>query len=139
MPASTVDQQARDDVRDVRHELAGHVATTDIEFRNLRNSMDTNHTIVTDKVDANHKAVTEKVEEIRKAILWAGGLIVSIMLSVLGWAVLQQFNANESQKQDLQQQIELLRQGEAARALEQENQRLSAAAAESQSTSDSVR
>lgn len=81
-------------------------------------------------MESNHKAVTEKVEEIRKAILWAGGLVISIMLSVLGWAVLQQISANEAQKQELQQQIKLLQETDRARLLQLENDQLSASAAE---------
>lgn len=116
---SPVDQFARDEVRDVRHELNNHVQTTELHLSGLEKS-----------IESNHKAVTEKVEDIRKAILWAGGLVISIMLSVLGWAVLQQISANEAQKQELQQQIRLLQESDRARLLQQQNDELSARAAE---------
>lgn len=56
------------------------------------------------------KTLAEKISSIEKAIKWAGTLIVSIMLTVLGWAVTQQISANESQKNELKQQVLLLEQ-----------------------------
>lgn len=118
MPPS-VDQQARDDVRDVQHKLNGHMQTTEIHLKNLETSMAT-----------NHKAMADKVEDIRKAILWAGGIVISVMLSVLGWAVLQQINANEAQKQGMEDQIRILQESERARALQERNDELTSSAAE---------
>jgi hypothetical protein len=48
------------------------------------------------------------IQELRGALKWAGGLIISLMLSFMGWAALQQYNANEQQKKDLETQVQLL-------------------------------
>ena len=88
MPPETVDQKARDDIRDVKHSLNNHVHTTDI----YRKAM-------TDKMEDNHKEVSDKVDQLLSGLKWAGGLIVSLLLSVLGWSVLQQINANEAQNE----------------------------------------
>lgn len=55
---------------------------------------------------------TEKIEEIKSILKWAGGLIVSLILTVLGWSAVQQFEANQARQDELQQQIELLEQRE---------------------------
>ena len=51
-------------------------------------------------------------QDLRNILKWAGGLIVSLMISFMGWALLQQFNANETAKADLQRQVELLEQAQ---------------------------
>jgi cytoskeletal protein RodZ len=99
-----VDQIARDSARDAVHAVANFRMVTEGEFK-----------LVNAKIETTHKDTGEKIDKIESAIKWAGGLIVSLMLTVLGWAVLQQINANESQKKEMAQQIELLQQQENAR------------------------
>lgn len=105
MADANVDQVARDSARDAVHDIANFRAVTEVRLTQLDK-----------KIDETHKETNEKIDKIESAIKWAGGLIVSLVLSVLGWAVLQQINANESQKKEMAQQIELLKQQEAVRA-----------------------
>lgn len=100
-----IDQVARDSARDAVHAVANFRGVVDGEFR-----------LVHQKIDTTHTETNTKIDKIESAIKWAGGLIVSLVLTVLGWAVIQQINANESQKKEMQQQIELLKQQEATRA-----------------------
>ena len=60
------------------------------------------------KTELQLDQVTSLVRMVVSILKWAGGLIVSLLLTVLGWSVVQQVNANEAQKQDLQRQIQLL-------------------------------
>lgn len=53
--------------------------------------------------------VVSSIEELKNILKWAGGLIVTLMISFMTWSALQQYNANESQKKELQQQVDLLR------------------------------
>lgn len=105
MAEANVDQVARDSARDAVHDIANFRAVTEVRLTQLDK-----------KIDETHKETNEKIDKVESAIKWAGGLIVSLVLSVLGWAVLQQINANESQKKEMAQQIELLKQQEAVRA-----------------------
>ena len=104
MGDQNVDQVARDSARDAVHAVANFRAVTEVRL-----------TGIDKKIEDTHKETNEKIDKIESAIKWAGGLIVSLVLSVLGWAVLQQINANESQKKEMAQQIELLKQQESAR------------------------
>lgn len=88
-----VDQVARDSARDAVHAVNNLAQTTGIQIRN----------------------VETKIDRLESGLKWAGGLIVSLVLTVLGWAVVQQINANEAQKKEMAQQIELLQQQERAR------------------------
>lgn len=103
MPENT-DQTARDKASEALHAVRNLAMTTEGEFR-----------LVNQKLDVTHSITNTKIERVESAIKWAGGLIISLMLTVLGWSVLQQINANESQKKEMAQQIELLRQQEATR------------------------
>lgn len=121
---TVVDQQARDDVRDLRHALNNHVHSTDIHRKAMR-----------EKMDEQHKDVSDKIDQLMSSLKWAGGLIVSILLSVLGWSVLQQISANEAQKTELSNQLRILQESERARLLSQQNAELSASAAEAAAAS----
>jgi len=90
--------------RETRHLLNNHIMVTNLKLENMEKASDERHAVV-----------AEKVTRLESAIKWAGGLIVSLVLTVLGWAVLQQINANEAQKKDMQQQIKLLEEQERAR------------------------
>lgn len=78
----------------------------------------------------NHVELTAKITEVAKgnetilAILkWAGGLVVSLFLTCLGWLVLNTLSANDQAKKDMQTQIELLRQQESNRVAAREQTR----------------
>jgi hypothetical protein len=86
--------------RETRQLLDNHVSLTEVKLTNMEKS----------------------ISRIESALKWAGGLIVSLLLTVLGWAVIQQINANESQKNELRQQQILLQQ-----QLQQEEERVESA------------
>jgi hypothetical protein len=65
--------------------------------------------------------VVSSIEELKNILKWAGGLIVTLMISFMSWSALQQYNANEAQKRDLQHQITLIKSQETA---EQDRQRI---------------
>jgi hypothetical protein len=106
-------------VRDVKHALNNHVQTTEIYRKQTL-----------EKMDSNHESVSEKIDQIQSGLKWAGTLIITLLLSVLGWSVLQQINANEAQKAELQNQIELLRASQRADNLSVQNARLQAGTSE---------
>ena len=58
--------------------------------------------------------VVTSLDELKNILKWAGGLIVTLMISFMSWSALQQYNANETQKRDLQQQITLIKSQEQA-------------------------
>lgn len=91
--ADAVDQEARDQVANIRHDLANHKMVTDIKLDGL----------------------VKLVAELKSQLKWAGGLIVMLFISTLTWSLNQQYNANESQKKDMQQQLVILREQERAR------------------------
>lgn len=67
-------------------------------------------------LDIKLEQLTSDIQDLKNALKWAGGLIISLMISFMAWAALQQYNANEQQKNDLQQQVNLLKsQDEASR------------------------
>jgi len=90
---SMIDQEARDKASQALHDLNNHKAVTEIELRTL-------------------KAL---VVELKSQLKWAGGLIVMLFISTLTWSLAQQYSANEAQKKDMAQQIELLKEQERAR------------------------
>ena len=95
-----------EDFRALREKVDAHdraIAENRHQLANARQVMD----IKLDTIDKN-------VTELKNALKWAGGLIVSLMLSFMAWAALQQFNANEQQKKDLKEQIELLQRSKQA-------------------------
>lgn len=58
--------------------------------------------------------VATSIEELKNILKWAGGLIVTLMISFMTWSALQQYNANEAQKADLQQQVDIIKSQETA-------------------------
>lgn len=93
------DQVARDKANDAVHQLRNHITVTDIKLQNLEK-----------KIDSHHEDQNGKLERLESILKWAGGLIVMLFLSTLTWSLAQQYNANESSKQEMSQQIELLKQ-----------------------------
>lgn len=66
--------------------------------------------------DLKLEKISGDITELKNALKWAGGLIISLMLSFMAWAALQQYNANETQKRELQEQVKLLQSQEQAQA-----------------------
>jgi hypothetical protein len=95
--------------RETRQLLNTHVSLTEVKLTNLETS----------------------IARIESAMKWAGGLIITLLISVLGWAVVQQINANEAQNRELRQQMILLQQ-------QQQQERLDSAARASQAAGASV-
>lgn len=93
--------------RETRQLLDNHVDLTEVKLTNMEKS----------------------IARIESALKWAGGLIVSLLLTVLGWAVVQQINANESQKNELRQQVLLLQQQQQQERMESAARAAEAAAA----------
>lgn len=65
-------------------------------------------------LDIQLAQLTKDIGELKNALKWAGGLIISLMISFMGWAALQQYNANEEQKRNLQEQVNILASQEKA-------------------------
>jgi len=100
--ADCVDQIARDSARDALH----GVEVTEVKLDGLNTKMDT-----------HHKENNEKFDRLESILKWAGGLIVMLFISTLTWSLAQQYNANEAQKKDMQQQIQLMQEQQQAAAL----------------------
>ena len=106
-----VDEQGKhiDEVQskvvDIRHDLANHQQKVEYQLQLLEQ----NNT-------ARHTKLAESFNELKSGLKWGLGLLVSVILSFMGWALLQQYNANESQKKDMQQQIQLLQAQEQTRS-----------------------
>jgi hypothetical protein len=64
--------------------------------------------------DERHDALRLSVLEIKNMLKWVGGVLITLILSVLGWSLVQQYNANEAQLKSVKDQVTVL---EAARAL----------------------
>lgn len=80
-------------------------------------------TIKTD-FEVKHGELARSLSKIESLLKWAGSLIISLILGVLGWSLLQQITNNAQQQKDLQAQIKLLEQQERARVLQQPEQRV---------------
>lgn len=91
--------ETRTKVTDIRHDLANHEQKVQYQLQLLDQGS-----------EARHNKLAENFGELKNALKWASGLIVSIMLSFMGWAVLQQYNANETTKKDIQTQLNLLKE-----------------------------
>lgn len=106
MPNEVVDQHARDLVRDTRHELTQHRQATEIHLAHIER-----------QIEDSAKNTNMKIDRVESVIKWAGSLLVTLLLSVLGWSVVQQITANQMQQQELKRQIELLEAQEQVRVL----------------------
>lgn len=88
-----VDQEARDKVREALHAVNNHVMVTDIKLN----------------------TIDKKIDEMKAQQKWFIGIVVMLFISTLTWSLAQQYNANEAQKKDMVNQIELLKEQERAR------------------------
>jgi hypothetical protein len=86
-------------------ELRDKVASLELATAENRHALANSRQILDVKLDK----ITGDITDLKNALKWAGGLIISLMLSFMAWAALQQYNANESQKKDLQEQVSLLK------------------------------
>lgn len=99
------DPVARQQIADVRHELRNHMSVNEIKHNNLQK-----------EVATEHKSLTDSLVEIKSLMKWAGSLIITLIIGVLGWSLVQQYQANEQSKKDLEAQIKLLQEQEKTRA-----------------------
>jgi hypothetical protein len=155
------DDIARQQVAEVRHELRNYQSVNDIKAQNLKTDLERTASEVkteltrtaqelksnqaasaaTVKADfeAKHGEVTTAISKIESLLKWAGSLIITLILGVLGWSLLQQITNNQQQQKDLQSQIKLLEQQERARQLQlPEARMLPPSAAETALTTNGV-
>lgn len=86
MVEEVIDHQARQEVADVRHDLANHKTVSGLEL----------------------KSVDKKIDTLISLLKWVGGLIVTSVLAVLAWSLVQQWNANEAQRRNIEEQVRLI-------------------------------
>ncbi len=145
-PDNLCDNEARRQVAEVRHELRNFQAVSEIKQENLKNdfertakevkaelirsSEDTKSATVESAkavkkdFEAKHNELTTNLQKIESLLKWAGSLLITLILGVLGWSLLQQITNNSQQQKDLQAQIKLLEQQERARMLQQPEMRV---------------
>lgn len=113
-----VDQEARDKVREALHAVNNHVMVTDIKLN----------------------TIDKKIDEMKAQQKWFIGIVVMLFISTLTWSLAQQYNANEAQKKDMVNQIELLKEQERARNASRSEilNRLPPGTAESTDTSGAI-
>jgi hypothetical protein len=97
-------EEALEHSRETRHLLNNHIQITQYKLESLEKAG-----------EERHDVLTGMVTRLESALKWAGGLLISLILTVLGWSLLQQVNANESQKKDVQQQLDLMKAAEIQR------------------------
>lgn len=108
--------------RETRHQLNNHIQITDYKLDGLAKRHDELAKKIDDKndelalkVEEKHTAVLSVIGELKSILKWAGGLVVMLFISTLTWSLAQQYSANEAQKKDMQQQLDILREQERAR------------------------
>lgn len=79
-------EQAVDLAKSAHARVDGHEELCALRYNNLLNNI-------------------SRIENILK---WAGSLIVTILIAVLGWLIVAQINNNEEEKKALEKQIEIL-------------------------------
>lgn len=94
--------------RETRHALEKHILLSEAQMRRMEESAAARHTALVEASDARHLTLNGNLQRLESMFKWAGSLIITAMISVLGWSVLQQINANEAQRLDMQRQLELL-------------------------------
>jgi len=129
------DATARKEVAEVRHELRNHIAVYEIKHENLKTDVKGKHDTLKSELTGEHASLTKALDEIKSLMKWAGSLIITLIIGVLGWSLVQQYQANEQQKRELEQQIRLLQEQERTRVIAEQNRdRLNEAAQSGQST-----
>lgn len=61
--------------------------------------------------DERHAVLQTSVQELKTMVSWIGSVMITLIIGVLGWSLVQQWNANEAQKRALQDQIIELQRG----------------------------
>lgn len=87
-----MDQVARDSATQAHSKIDSHTKVTELQLADLG----------------------AKFDDMRSQNRWFIGIVVMLFISTLTWSLAQQYNANEAQKKDLQQQVELLKAQTAA-------------------------
>jgi len=159
--AELCDNVARRAVAEVRHELRNFQAVSDIKVENLKVDLDRTAREVKGELERTaqdlksdtaksaasvktnfeekHATLTTALTKIESLMKWAGSLIVSLILGVLGWSLLQQVQNNEQQKRDLQSQIKLLEEQDRTRLLANRNAEILRSVAPEQSQASSTK
>jgi len=108
--------------RETRHQLVNYMQITDYKLDSLgkkhdqmAEQIDKKNEELAVKVEEKHAAVLSVIGELKSILKWAGGLVVMLFISTLTWSLAQQYSANEAQKKDMQQQLDILREQERAR------------------------
>jgi len=108
--------------RETRHQLVNYMQITDYKLDglgkkhdDLAKKIDDKNDELATKVEEKHQAVLTVIGELKSILKWAGGLVVMLFISTLTWSLAQQYSANEAQKKDMQQQLDILREQERAR------------------------
>jgi cytoskeletal protein RodZ len=86
MPEEVIDVTARREVSEVRHDLRNHKMVSELVV----------------------KGVDKKIDTLISLLKWVGTLIVTSVLGVLAWSLVQQWNANEAQRQNIEEQVRLI-------------------------------
>lgn len=60
--------------------------------------------------DERHAILQKDITDLSSTVKSIGAVLISLILSVLGWSLAQQYNANEAQKMALSAQIAELRE-----------------------------
>lgn len=55
--------------------------------------------------EERNASLVASVKEIKSILTWVGGTMISMILAVLAWSLIQQYNANDAQQKALQEQI----------------------------------
>lgn len=127
---------ANDGLSDLENRITQH----DREIAEQRHELKNAKTVFELKL----QQVVNSLDELKRIMKWAGGMIVTLMISFMSWSALQQYNSNERQKDELAQQIRLIQNQEQATKdreaiLRQLRDDLSASGAEATVTTDSSR
>lgn len=110
MSSGVEDTQARRELSELRHEVRNYMAVETIKQEAFER-----------EVEEGRNAVTKSIEELKSILKWAGSLIISLIIGVLAWSLVQQYNANEDQKRQLENQIRLLQEQERTRLIAEQN------------------
>lgn len=92
------------------NDLENRVTQHDREIAEQRHALKNSNSVFEIKL----QQVVTSLAELKRVMQWAGGLIVTLMISFMSWSALQQYNTNERQKDELAQQIRLIQSQEQA-------------------------
>lgn len=86
-------------------ELAKQVAQTLIQ---RERAVDDRFNDLQKRNDERHSTIQDSIKEVKTMLTWVGGVLISLIISVLGWSLVQQYNANEATQKALQEQVRVL-------------------------------